>query len=99
MMDDNSGIAADLRGEKPVIGMMINGVIQPEGNSNRTIDMIQGDVEFILAKQQEPVKMPPIVKLGKDKPKKRNLRKERPPQPAMVVALSSAQQSKRLNNS
>jgi hypothetical protein len=77
MDEKGSGISANLRGDKPIVGMMINDTVQPDGNSNAEITAIQREVEAIMQSKKsqssvgtqsrqmsEPAKPLPEVKLG-----------------------------------
>ena len=51
-IEDESQIEADLTKENPVIGIRLNGMIQPTGHGNLKVPDIQRDVEQILKKEK-----------------------------------------------
>jgi len=60
MYSKEGGITVDLTGKEPIIGMMILGKVQAEGNSNREIDDIQREVAAIMKKSNDKFKSPAI---------------------------------------
>lgn len=64
MYSKDGGISADLTGKNPVIGMMINGKVQPEGNSNSEITQMQNEVEIIMSKSSLGKSQSPVTDLS-----------------------------------